>query len=460
MLKIVYAVLAASAVSAALSVSTEAQTASNPVPRRITLQQAEALLIERNLSVLATRYQVDANRAARLIAGYKLNPTVTVGAEQIPFYSPIAGSYPRFWNTNPDAGANPVYTFRYDQIVERGGKRELRSAVADEQLKSSEAQMLDAIRTQLFQLRRAFATATLARENLRLAEETDKQYTQTQTLTQAKVDQGDIARVELYRAGAGRLQFQQAVLQARTSYDGAARDVLMLMGASERDVSPAIANTASLEPPEPGAFQQPESLRTAPLEIVSDFDNRALTQSLADLRQIALEQRPDVLAARHLLGAAEKSTQLALAQRSRDVDIGYEYQRVGNDHAAGVVVQVPVFLHNDQRAFYTQADAQKRSVEAQLKQTEIQALADVDKAYQTYLSSRRVLDLYSAENLQQLERLRTVATVSYREGASSLFELLDAQRSYNAGMTAYNQARSDYEVAVWGLEQATGMPLQ
>src|SRR5215510_8436700 len=157
-----------------------AQPAAGPVPRQLTLPQAQNLLIDRNLTVLAARYQVDASRAARLIAGYKLNPTVTVGAEQIPFYSPLAGSYPRFFKTNPDAGANPVYTFRFDQILERGGKREFRTAAADEQLKASEAQMLDAIRTQMFQLRRAFTTAILARENLKLAEETERQYTQTQ----------------------------------------------------------------------------------------------------------------------------------------------------------------------------------------------------------------------------------------------------------------------------------------
>lgn len=434
----------------------EPQSAANPLPRRLTLPQAENLLIERNLTVLAARYQIEANRAARLIASYKPNPVLTVGAEQIPFYSPIAGSFPRFLNTNPDAGANPVYTLRIDKIWERGGKRELRTALADAQVKASEAQMLDAVRVQLFQLRRAFAAATLARENLKLAETTEQQYVQTQALTQVKVDQGDIARVELYRVGAGRLQYQQAVLQARTAYDGAIRDVLTLLGAREQDVQTSIAQTTSLNPIPPAASQIPDSLRAAPLEIIADFDDRSIAQNLNELRTIALAERPDVLAARHLLESAESAMQLARAQRMRDVDTAYEYQRVGNDHSAGFVLQVPLFLNNNQRALYTQAEAQKRAAEAQLKQAELQATTDVEKAYQSYLSARRVLELYNAENLGQLDRLRTVANVSYREGASSLFELLDAQRAYSAAMTAYNQARSDHQLALWGLEQATG----
>jgi len=39
-------------------------------------------------------------------------------------------------------------------------------------------------------------------------------------------------------------------------------------------------------------------------------------------------------------------------------------------------------------------------------------------------------------------------------------EYLDAQRAYNAAMTAYNQARFDYQMSLWQLEQATGSPLQ
>src|SRR5215831_10761059 len=263
-----------------LTVASRAESQSAPpfIPRRLMLPQAENLLIERNLTVLAARYQVDVNRAGRLIASYKLNPAVTVGGEQIPFYSPVPGSYPRFFTTNADAGANPVYTFRIDKIVERGGKRELRTAVAQEQLEASEAQLLDAIRNQIFQLRRTFAGATLARENLKLAEAVEQQYAQTETLTQAKVDQGDIAKVEIYRVGAGRLQYQQAVLQARTSYDSAMRDILNLLGAREQDVTASVAQTASLQPAVGTMSQLPDSLRSAPLEVIADFDDRPVTQ--------------------------------------------------------------------------------------------------------------------------------------------------------------------------------------
>src|SRR5262249_54270428 len=52
------------------------------IPRKLTLAQAEQLLLQRNLAVLAARYQVSALRAARLIASFRPNPTLTLGGEQ------------------------------------------------------------------------------------------------------------------------------------------------------------------------------------------------------------------------------------------------------------------------------------------------------------------------------------------------------------------------------------------
>jgi cobalt-zinc-cadmium efflux system outer membrane protein len=448
---------------------TPADTAA--IPRKLTLVEAERLLLERNLAVVAARYQVEASRAGRLIASYKPNPVLTVGAEQIPFYSPLH-DLPRFFSTNSDAGANPVYTFRIDKITERGGKRELRTAQADFQLKASEAQMLDAVRTQLFQLRQAFASAMLARENLRLAEGTQQQYDHTERLTEVKVTNGDLPGVELYRVRAGRLQYEQTVLQARTSYVQAASDILNLLGARVEQVTPPgamaqlsggearigtrVENVSQIS----GGQQPSESLRSAPLEIVGTFDDGPVLQNLAELREIALAERPDVIAARNTLEAAGRGSLLAQAQRKRDLDIAYEYQRVGDDHTAGVTVQIPLLVYNNYQAAITQANAQRRAAEALLHQVELQAVTDVEKAYQAYQSSRRVLDLYNSENLIQVEKLRNISSYSYNEGAVSLFELLDAQRTYNQALATYNQARTDYQISLWQLEQAIGRPLR
>src|SRR5262245_35523251 len=465
-----------------------AQSPSGRLPRKLTLAQAEELLVRRNLAVLAARYKIDSSRAARLIAGYKPNPMLRIGAEQFPVYSPIKGTFPRFFATNSDAAAQPTYTLSVDKVWERGAKRELRVEQADAELKGSEAQMLDAVRTQIYQLRQAFAVATLARENLRLAETTWQEYEHTERLTEAKVELGDQAKMEIYRVRAGRLQFQQAVLQARSDYEQATRDVLNLLSAQPEDLAPAEASAAGTAASAATALnsqqtagslsasideaqiettsrngvqaQIPESLRPTPLELVWKFDDRPILQTPEELRKMALAERPDVQTARYTLKAAESALRLARAQRARDMVVSYGYVRSGSDSTAGMSVQIPLFIYNNQRAGITQAEAEVRAAEALVKQAEMQAMTDVEKAYQSHLTARRKLDLYNSQNLAQVEKLRQIAAYSYREGASSLIELLDAQRYYNQALTAYNQARADYQLSLWQLEQAVGRSLR
>jgi len=126
----------------------------------LTLEAAEQLLVQYNLTVVAARYGVDNARAQRLIASVRPNPTLTLGAEAFDLSAPGKNAF-----SNSDSAANRVYTARIDQVFERGNKRALRTEAAALQVQAAEAQVLDTIRTQLLQLRQAFYTAVLAREN-------------------------------------------------------------------------------------------------------------------------------------------------------------------------------------------------------------------------------------------------------------------------------------------------------
>jgi outer membrane protein, heavy metal efflux system len=440
------------------------------IPRKLTLAQAEQLLLQRNLEVLAAKYQVDAFRAARLIASFKPNPALMLGGEQFILSSNF---FRDLFRTNTNTSAETTYTIRIDKLIERGGKRELRTELADYQLQAGEAQMLDAARTQLFQLRQAFTTAALARDNLALAEATKQEYDRTIKLTEAKVENGDLARVELYRAQVAALPYQQAVQQARTSYQQATRDILNLLGARVEDVSlikPVIDDNkaqivmASFHTGgtgngavDPG---RADSLTDAPLEIEFKFDDRPIYQTLAELRAIALAERPDVIVSRRLYDASTKAVALARAQRARDLLVGVFYQHIGSDNTAGVNVSFPLLVYNKGYAAISQAAAQRESAGSLAREAELQAVTDVEKAYLAYQSARRILDIYNSSTIERAGKLKTIAAISYNEGATSLLELLDAERGYNQTISSYNQARADYQAALWQLEQAIGRPLR
>jgi cobalt-zinc-cadmium efflux system outer membrane protein len=151
---------------------------------------------------------------------------------------------------------------------------------------------------------------------------------------------------------------------------------------------------------------------------------------------------------------------LAQAQRKRDVAVAVEYQRVGDDNSLGVTTEIPVFLYNNQKAAIVQAAAQQRVAEAQLRQAETQAVTDVEKAYQAYLTARQASVIYGRDGLREAERVREIVSFSYGRGEASLFELLDAQRVASQAAVAANQARAAYQLALWQLEQAIGGSLR
>lgn len=423
------------------------------IPRTLSLFEAEQLLHERSLLIAAGRSQLMASEAARRIASYKPNPQIQLGMEQVPFRSPVPDSVPRFFATNGNAGANPVYTAQFSKLFERGGKREFRTRQAEAQVNVASAQVADVLRNQLFALRQAFGNAILARDNLRLAAEIDAQYAKTEDLTAVRVKAGDLPGIELYRLQAGRLQFQQAVIDSQTAYEQAARDLLNVLSARMQDI-------VDTNPRPTASGGSVDLFKSAPLLVTGDFSEAPVPQTAEQLKDLAHATRPDLQVTRANLEAAEFGLKLAQAQRSRDINVATEYQRVGDDDTLGVVTQIPVLLYNNGKAAVEQAQALRAAAEAQLHQSEIQVDTDVEKAYENYLGAQRSVALYSGENLKEVQKVRDMVDFSYRNGAANLLELLDAERTVRQASTAYNQARANYQASVWQLEQAVGRDLQ
>jgi cobalt-zinc-cadmium efflux system outer membrane protein len=424
-------------------------------PLRLTLQKATDLLIANNLAVIAARYNVDILRAQRIAAGLRPHPSLTASATQ--FTIPRVFQNPReFIHTNEENGAaNSTYTFEVDQLLERGNKRELRVAQADLNTQVAEAQVKDALRQQLFQLRQAFFTAILARENLQVLQENLQHFDRTQNLLIVQVKEGYTAGVDLKRVQLQGLQLQNDVSAAQQTYQQTSRDILNLIGAGDR---PSFASM-TLAPTSGPSSNPPSNLPglDASLEMVAGtLDIIPTLVWIDDLRRMALENRPDVIAAQLSLKAAEQGVALAQAQRARDITVGGQYARNGSDNTVGIVLGVPLGTGRFTNAAIAQATATKLQTEAQLRQVRAQALTDVEKAFTAYNVSRERMRLFTGTALNLASDVRRIEEVAYRDGAKGLLDYLDAQRTYNQTLIDYNQSRFDFLMSLYQIELATG----
>jgi outer membrane protein TolC len=433
------AILAAWPAARPLAAETRATA---PASGGLTLADAQAMLLERNLALAAARRGVEIARAQRLVADTAPAGSITYGqtAAQMSEERRLSG----FYGNRAVSPLNNA-SFTLNVVVERGGKRELRTLVAAEQVSVAEAQLLDAMRDQLFQLRQAFINALQARADLRVALDNRNSLNQTEALLARQVRQGGIAESELLRFQASRLPFEQQVAAAIQAQAAAVARVAALLGQD------AVARGATLELGGSLANQAPLGLTQAALAA-------------------AIGERPDVLAAERGVAAADASTRLAEAGRSRDLSIGGSLSRtelsqdlpsasrgLRANNAVGITLSVPIFTQRITEGGIAVAMAQRAQARAQADGVRANALADLAAAWAGYEQARTLMALTSGAVLRRAEEAYRATEAAYLAGGRNLLDVLDALRTLNATRQAANAAQAAHALALATLEQASGV---
>jgi cobalt-zinc-cadmium efflux system outer membrane protein len=83
-------------------------------------------------------------------------------------------------------------------------------------------------------------------------------------------------------------------------------------------------------------------------------------------------------------------------------------------------------------------------------------MSDVLTAYEGVRDNDQVVSLYLGGYLNAAQQSRDITEYSYKRGAASLLDFLDAERSYRATQLAYRQSLASYLTAVEQLREAVG----
>jgi outer membrane protein, heavy metal efflux system len=456
----------------------------------LTLEQAERMLIDRNLAVIAARRGVDAARANRLVASSLPPPQVQVGNTFGQFNETAAGAIKgaRFFSPSN----NIIVGLQV--LVERGSKRSLRTRLSEDQIGTAEAQVLDTLRTQLFTLRQAFLGALLARANLEVALGNRLSLDRTETLLRRQLRDGAIPEGDLLRFQASRLQFEPDVTNNAQAYAAGIASVAALLAADPAafqpgagqiqalGIRPSVPSSLAPTPPgprgpagtPPGPASAPTTVQTILSPVAFDLRGRFdLVPSLGigrdELAQ-AIENRADVVAAQRQVAAANSNRLLAEASRSRDVTVygGWSRSRLSQDlpnsrdqlnanDSFAIQLSVPIFTRQITEGNVGIAAAQAGQAEAQARAALLQARADFATAWAGYEQARALLNLYTGGALNRAEEAYRSTEQAYLAGGRTLLDVLDALRVLNATRIQANQARYAYLLALAQLEQASGV---
>jgi cobalt-zinc-cadmium efflux system outer membrane protein len=192
-------------------------------------------------------------------------------------------------------------------------------------------------------------------------------------------------------------------------------------------------------------------------DVTGPFDFSAQMPPLDDVRQMALDARPDLRAAVQSVEKAKTDHRLAVANGSTDPTLGFDVGRNPPiDQYFGFNVNIPlrIFDRNQGEKLRTQLDIDRnaRLVEA----ARAQVFSDVDSAYATVNSTATLLKPYKSQYLQQASDVRDTIAFSYQHGAASLLDFLNAQADYRSVQVNYLNLIASYLTAAGQLNLAVG----
>jgi len=374
-----------------------------------------------NPTLRAGQIGVDESRAQEITAHLRPNPTLTLTGDQI---DPFPGGP----SHGPFAFFLPLATVDY--LHERQHKRELRLESAQDATKIAISDQADLERSLLFNLRMAFVETLQQKAILNLAKENLAYYDRVLDVNRDRYKAGAIAQVDLKRLELQRVQYLSDLQNADVGLRTAKIQLLMFLD----DRTPVDQ-----------------------FDVAGSFDFSTDILPLDQVRQAALDTRPDLRAAVQSVDKAKTDHRLAVANGSTDPIFGFDVGRNPPiDAYFGVSVNIPLrfFDRNQGEKKRTQLDIGRN--DSLLEATRAGVFSDVDSAYATVKSAIILLEPYKNQYLDEASSVRDTIAFSYQHGAASLLDFLNAQADYRSVQVSYLNLVGSYLNAAAQVNLAVG----
>jgi outer membrane protein, heavy metal efflux system len=394
--------------------------------KALTWQEVRGKFEALNPTLRAGLIGIDEAKASEITAFLRPNPDFTLSADGTQI-APNNGVWQPFSGT--------LFTPTLSYLHERRHKRELRLQSAQKATGIAVSTQADLNRTLLSILRAAFIQVLQEKAIVALARENIAYYDHLLDVNRTRYQAGSIAQVDLDRLELQRVTYEADLQNALESLETSKIQLLTLLN----DRTPVDQ-----------------------FDVTGPYDFSAEIPPLDEVRQAAIDTRPDLKAAIQAIDKAKTDHQLAVANGSTDPTFGTWYSYNGSfanpnaNQTLGVSVNIPlrIFDRNQGEKLRTRLDIDRNEQLAQA--TRAQVFSDVDSAYASVESSVVLLKPYKDKYLQMASRIRDTIAFSYEHGAASLLDFLNAQADYRSVQVNYLNLVASYLDAANELNQAVG----
>lgn len=403
----------------------------------ISVDEALAIFYQRNLDLIAAQYNIDQSRAEALIAGAIPNPTFSFQISELTGKT-NAGSGAIGCNPSPNVSCGPAEYFSFSQLIEVAGKRGLRIQSSGFATQAAESDFRDAERIFSNMVRDAYYELLKMQKNRWLAQEIVDHYRDITKANTLRLSSGDISESDFLRVRMEAMRAGSDLDNAQTAFEQAQANLAMILRWPDKSLQ----------------FEAKEDWPE-----ITEIGQSLPKEELIDL---ALKQRPDLEADKHRAQQAQKELELARRLNYPDVTItgGYARDPSNNNLDTGFIgFSVPLPLFYQHKGESDKAAVNYNQSQLAAEETELNIRNDVVSALAAWNSADKIVRRFREGLLDDALTVRDSSELAYSRGATSILDLIEAQRSYKNVMHDYFAAMVNRINAYYDLAKALGKAL-
>ncbi|PJZ67572.1 channel protein TolC [Leptospira wolffii] len=394
--------------------------------KRISLIDAENLFLRNNLSLLASRMDVESKNGDILQAGLWDNPNFFMDQN----------AYNRNTGVVLDTTKNGQTAIQIQQLFLLAGKRDKRIRLAKWNKEIAEQTFYDTLRSLKLELRSSFFQLYFARKSLEFYEESIPQVRKTIVGAENVYKSRELLLAELLRL--------KAIL-FRLETDRS--ELIKIILEKEETLRVLLNDPESFEEEIFPIWSESETSESSPLVLETE-----------DLLKAALEYRPDLKGLELAVKAEQTNLSLQKAMAVPDLALGGSWDRAGNyiNNYYGVTVSIalPVFDRNQGniRSSETVLAAKKAALEEKF----LKVKAEVKSALGQAKEKDRLLQEYRNSFTKDYKNLAGMMIENYKKRYITILEFSDFFESYSDSTIKMIRLRSDRIDAIENLNYTVG----
>jgi cobalt-zinc-cadmium efflux system outer membrane protein len=362
-------------------------------PLVLTYEQAQQLVVENNLQLVAAKYDIKIAEAQLKQARQWRNPLFAWNAD---LYSLELNQFLNYRNQK---------LIQIEQVISISGKHRNEVRLAKVNIELAKLQVNDVMRGLLYECAIQYTELQSKQEQQVLLESSIKRMEELLAFAQEQFTKGNLSGNELTRLKTELLSLRTEQQQNK-------------IGIEE--------NSAALRI----VLALPEFV---PIQTVARERKLNAGIALPSIIDMAKAMRPDYQLRKKSIEYEEQNLKLQKSNAIPDFNFGYQPHDKGSNYVrpySGIVFEMSIPLFDRNQGGIQEAKYRVKQAESNLKIIDLEIEQELSSGYQKFLLHLEGLNRYSPDLIQELEEFNNRSINSYNNRLINILEYIDQQRIY------------------------------